>query len=220
MPCQPSEMRHPSEFFCIEFCSGSGGLTAALRAHGFRQSFGVDNASLKRPKAPILQVDLSTPACRPLLSRWLASPSLCYIHVGPPCGTAARARERRMSRTAHGPPPLRSAIFPDGLPDLSGFDKARVVRANALYATTAWLAVEAHSRDVLLRDVLFTAIFGPLLRGLTHPTTSAPLSPALTSKIVLLAVVVPSGFVSSAISHSSRLSANCATARMHTFLGS
>ena len=38
-----------------------------------------------------------------------------------------------MSKKKHGPPPLRSSRFPDGLPHLRGPSKTRVHKANILY---------------------------------------------------------------------------------------
>ena len=63
---------------------------------------------------------------------------LVYVHMGPPCGTASRAREIRASRSSHGPPPLRSTQFPEGLPRLTGPNKTRVDQANRLIAFMPW----------------------------------------------------------------------------------
>lgn len=67
--------------------------------------------------------------CKPLL----------WVHFGTPCGTASKARSRRMSATSHGPPPLRSELFPLGLPKLPGNNLARVRSANILYSFTCKL---------------------------------------------------------------------------------
>ena len=53
------------------------------------------------------------------------------MHLAPPCGTASAARNIQP-----GPPPLRSARFPMGLPNLGFVQRQRVGKANFLYAWT------------------------------------------------------------------------------------
>eukprot|EP00435_Cladocopium_sp_Y103_P042429 s357_g11.t1 len=59
------------------------------------------------------------------------------IHLGLPCGTCSRARERELPahlRDQHSaPPPLRSAQFLMGVPDLKGINLAKVQASNVLY---------------------------------------------------------------------------------------
>ena len=59
------------------------------------------------------------------------------VHIAPPCGTASRARERQLSPTHHGPKPLRSSKFPEGLPWLGPAGRARVDAANCIYNSCA-----------------------------------------------------------------------------------
>ena len=63
---------------------------------------------------------------------------ILFIHLAPPCGTASRARERRISsfrrRGLKEPKPLRSDMRPDGNPGLSGRDKLKTETANILYS--------------------------------------------------------------------------------------
>ena len=49
-----------------------------------------------------------------------------------------------------GPKPLRDALFPDGLPTLSGNDKRRVECANILYDFLSEVALICHTKDVLI----------------------------------------------------------------------
>ena len=63
-------------------------------------------------------------------------PTLCGVHLGPPCGTASKAREIRRKRGPD-PRPLRSPNFPDGIPGLGGLARAKVLAANTLYRLTA-----------------------------------------------------------------------------------
>ena len=85
-----------------------------------------------------------------------------HIHFAPPCGTALRARNKPVPRKqraqgAPQPPPLRSAAFPEGLPDLwidpiqlpfTQGDRVKVEGANTLYAFVAKLAQWCIEKDV------------------------------------------------------------------------
>eukprot|EP00435_Cladocopium_sp_Y103_P035364 s4056_g9.t1 len=86
-----------------EVFSGIGGLTAAMRRIGLRNSVGVDAHVTKRVKAPIIRLDLTTTHGIELLWRILSSPSVVAVHLGPPCGTSSRARD---IRRPHGTPRL------------------------------------------------------------------------------------------------------------------
>ena len=59
------------------------------------------------------------------------------FHAAPPCGTASRARDRAMSSTQHGPPPLRLERYPLGMPWLTGLLKDKVESANQIYMLLA-----------------------------------------------------------------------------------
>ena len=100
----------------------------------FTDSFGVDH-KVTRPKSQVVCLDLQRPEHQELAFQWASDPKCVWIHFGIPCGTSSRARDRRMSKTSHGPPPLRSASFPNGLPPhmLSPNMLARVRAANRLY---------------------------------------------------------------------------------------
>ena len=133
----------------IELCCGSAGLTAACARLGFR-AFGVDwkrNKS-KKPKHHILNLDLTVPANQRFIKELIASGRVGGIHMGPPCGTASRARDRPLRGKARKagirrPMPLRSAKFPLGLPNIKGVAKERVRMANILYKFCSEVAVLA-----------------------------------------------------------------------------
>ena len=80
-------------------------------------------------------MDLSDPNAQKLILQWACDPRCVWVHMGVPCGTASRARDIKMSKTQHGPPPLRSSEYPDGLPasQLSPSNLARLRAANRLY---------------------------------------------------------------------------------------
>ena len=88
---------HAGEFFCIELFAGSAGVTFAMK-HFFKQSFGVDHKS-GAAKARVVCLDLTITTNQDCL----------WVHSGVPCGTASKARQIRMSKKKHGPPPLRIA---------------------------------------------------------------------------------------------------------------
>ena len=66
--------------------------------------------------------------------------NIAWLHFAPACGTASRAREKRLPKLegvgVAVPQPLRSGQFPRGLPGLKGLDAIRVDAANAVYANT------------------------------------------------------------------------------------
>ena len=130
--------------FAIELCCGSANLSLALRDVGI-EAVGVDyvrNAS--KPRAPCVQLDLTSQGGQDLLWQLLRTSRAAYVHCAPPCGTASRARER-----PGGPPPLRSAQYPEGLPGLTGLNADRVASANAIYSFVSEFCTECHNRGVL-----------------------------------------------------------------------
>ena len=80
-------------------------------------------------------MDLSDANAQKLILQWVCDPRCVWVHMGVPCGTASRASDIKMSKTQHGPPPLRSFEFPDGLPasQLSPSNLARLRAPNRLY---------------------------------------------------------------------------------------
>ena len=120
-----------SGYFCIELFCGSGNLTFAMK-HFFPDSFGVDHKVAKQ-RVKVICLDLTRNDHQALVIDWATSGKCLWVHFGVPCGTASRARFKRMNKTHHGPPPLRSARWPDGLPRVSGVNLARLRAANRLY---------------------------------------------------------------------------------------
>jgi hypothetical protein len=134
--------KSPSEpVYAIEICCGHAGLTAALVDVGF-QGIGIDwKGNKHHPVIPILQLDLTDPADQEQLMHLLATHNVKYVHMGPPCGTYTRARDKPIS--AHllkagcpNPQPLRSEQYPAGLPNLHNegkeIDLVKVEKANVL----------------------------------------------------------------------------------------
>ena len=123
---------------CIEF---SAGLTAALRRHGFRSSFGIDKIVKAGSKAPVIKLDLCDQSSRALAQEWLQHKNMVYAHFGVPCGTASRAREIYIE---DGPKPLRSSLESDGISTLDVLDLERVLLANQIYETACMFIILCH----------------------------------------------------------------------------
>ena len=95
---------------------------------------------LTDPLAPVTLLDLTDVWHQEILRDILNHHPPDYIHLGMPCGTASRAREKPISHHqrqmgAPNPPPLRSATHPLGLPHINPATTAgiRLAKANQLY---------------------------------------------------------------------------------------
>ena len=117
---------------------GTAGVCAQFKKRGGR-ALGIDH-HLKRTrlKAAAVKLDLTQPWVQNLIEREVELGRVHAIHLGPPCGTASRARnipvKRKLrSKGAPNPKPLRSSKFPLGFPWLKGVNKAKVAAANCLY---------------------------------------------------------------------------------------
>ena len=147
---KPAQVEHSfvdEGAFGIEFCSGTGGLTAQLRVFGLPASFGVDHKVKAGAKAPICKLDLTDDKSVELALSWVAHPNCKYVHLGVPCGTCSRAREIVLDEFS--PLPLRDEDHPDGLPNLSEKDQARVDLANAVYAAAVRIILCADANNKL-----------------------------------------------------------------------
>lgn len=122
-----------TDLYSVELFCGTAGLTACMRTW-MPSSFGVDH-QVTKPKAKVLKLDLLDPKSQKLVMQWITDPKCVWVHFGVPCDTSSRARNIRMSKRNHGPPPLRSSLFPNGLPPkyLSSLNLLRLRSANRLY---------------------------------------------------------------------------------------
>lgn len=96
--------------------------------------------------------------------------NIAAIWIAPSCGTASRARERRLPQLqklgVEVPVPLRSENQPDQLDGLDGTNKVKVEKANMLYS-----AVEQITRTAC-RACIFTGIENP---GNSHYWGTTPM---------------------------------------------
>lgn len=79
---------------------------------------------------------------------------IVLIHLAPPCGTASRARERKIKpfakRGFKEPKPLRTDQHPDGIPGLQGKDKRKTEVANILYGVVRDIAILAKRLGIFI----------------------------------------------------------------------
>ena len=146
-----SQQRNSDLPLFVEIFAGKGSFSRALAQAGF-SVLSVDHDGSKAV-VPIVTLDLTSASGQAILWDILASPNLAGVHLGLPCGTASRARERPVAAAlqaqgAPNPPPLRSAIWPLGLPGLSEFHQAKVNSANCLYRLAVEILVYCNRRNV------------------------------------------------------------------------
>ena len=134
----------------LELCAGSAGLCASLHRVGL-EATGVDHTkNSHRPKHTVVNLDLSRDSGKQVILRVLQHPRLVYVHMGPPCGTASRAREIRR-KWKFCPKPLRSKAFPRGLPTLKQTDPRSLLKVNAanrIYELCATIAKRCSTRGI------------------------------------------------------------------------
>ena len=140
--------------FLLELFCGTAGVCAQFRTQGGR-ALGVDH-HLKRAKlkAAAVQLDLTQQWVQDLIVKEITLGRVSGIHLGPPCGTASKARNipikrKLVKRGAPNPQPLRSSAYPLGFPWLKGLNKVKVQAANCLYEFSANLVMLCEKYDVL-----------------------------------------------------------------------
>ena len=130
----------------IEIFCGSARVTASLKELGLSQSFGVDH-DVRKAESTAKRLDLTLKSDQELFLQWMQSPLVVGIFIAPPCGTCSMARYIKLrdakGRAMHGPIPLRSQQFPEGLPGLTGKNRARVSAANRFYDFVSTVILQA-----------------------------------------------------------------------------
>ena len=128
----------------IELCAGSAPLSAVAQKQGF-QVFPIDfHRNRFSPKCRIIEIDMTHPESAGLLNSMVTEIKRVALHMGLPCGTCSRARERpisalQKSKGAPEPAPLRSHEALLGLDNLSNNDRVKVEAANKVYRTAVQL---------------------------------------------------------------------------------
>ncbi|CAE7578571.1 unnamed protein product [Symbiodinium sp. CCMP2592] len=156
----PSATRVPrpvrdSRPWALEVFAGSAVLSKAWIRAGFRV-LAID-ICVRGAQVPIAPLDLTSASGLKIFWDLVAKLQPEAIHVGVPCGTASRAREKRLPASvvaagAPEPQPLRDALNPLGLPSLSpgSLDALRVTKANQLYELSLDIALFCASRDIVV----------------------------------------------------------------------
>ena len=133
-------------YYCIELFCGSGNVTFAM-THFFPDSFGVDHKVAKQ-RVKAICLDLTQEDHQDLVSKWAVSDKCLWVHFGVPCGTASKARFKRLNKKHHGPPPLRSSRWPNGLPGVVGTNLVRLRAANRLYRYMSELILKLQAAGI------------------------------------------------------------------------
>ena len=126
----------------IEVFAGTARLSKVAKDSGF-QVLPVDKTSARASQIYIAQYDLADPdALQNLLDLIKEEKQkIVAIHLAPACGTASKAREKKLVTLAKQgfkiPGPLRSQQKPMGLDGLEGLDKVRTETANLVYSASA-----------------------------------------------------------------------------------
>ena len=137
-----------SDIYVLEIFAGTARLTKSLKQKGFK-ALAFDRTTNRSEGQTIFETDLSNKDEVEALLDFirLKAFQIAFSHFAPPCGTASRARGKRLkflrSQNIKEPMPLRSDDFPDGFHWLSGSDKLRTEAANVLYEHTVLLAQTA-----------------------------------------------------------------------------
>ena len=141
------------DLFVLELFAGTARLTQCFGRHGFK-AMAFDNTSKRSEGQSILEFDLSNRDGIDSLLSFIESNAarIALIHLAPPCGTASRARTKKLKwlkvHNLKEPKPLRDDKFPNGFPWLKGSDKKRTEIANILYENCVYVIHAAIRLDI------------------------------------------------------------------------
>jgi hypothetical protein len=126
----------------VEIFAGTARLSKVAREHGLG-ILPVDKTAARASQIFIANYDLTSPEEMSSLLCLLETEKdrILAIHLAPACGTASKAREKKLwnfrNKGFKVPGPLRSKAKPMGLDSLAGLDKIRTESANIVYSATA-----------------------------------------------------------------------------------
>ena len=126
----------------VEIFAGTARLSKIAREHGIG-ILPVDKTAARASQVFIANYDLTDPEEVAALMTLLETEKerILAIHLAPACGTASKAREKKLvsfrNKGFKVPVPLRSKAKPMGLDQLAGLDKIRTEAANIVYSATA-----------------------------------------------------------------------------------
>ena len=148
------EGKNISELLVVEIFAGTARLSKTAREAGF-QVLPVDKSSARATQIFVASYDVTIPEQLEALIELLETEAqrILAVHLAPACGTASRAREKKLASFAKRgfkiPGPLRSAEKPLGLDGLQGLDKIRTESANLVYSATAVLVRKCLELNIL-----------------------------------------------------------------------
>ena len=118
----------------LEVFAGSCRFSKACKELGLRV-LAIDKDPKRAENFPVAAFDLTKPHDCQTVCKFAETErdNICWAHFAPSCGTASKARERRVQGVANPPRPLRSESYPDGLQGLSEREEERVKEANKSY---------------------------------------------------------------------------------------
>ena len=126
------------DLIVVEICAGSARLTKVAREAGFN-GIAIDHTDKRSCGIDICIFELEDETQVNDLCNFIEqqADNIAAIWVAPSCGTASKARERRVPQLRKlgikEPIPLRSIELPDQIDGLQGTDKIKVEKANLLY---------------------------------------------------------------------------------------
>ena len=138
----------------LEIFAGTARLSKVARDTGL-QTLPIDKTANRASQIFIAQYDLTEPESLQAVLDILHTEKdrILAVHLAPACGTASRAREKKLSafvkRGFKVPGPLRSTKKPMGIDGLSGLDKVRTETANIVYEATAKIVEVCYSLQIL-----------------------------------------------------------------------
>ena len=165
-----------SDLIFVEICAGSARLTRTARDAGFT-GIAVDHSTSRSCGIDICIFELEDQKQVDELCAFLTAEAenIAAVWIAPSCGTASKARERRLPQLKkvgiEVPIPHRSLEQPDQLDGLEGTNKLKVEKANMLYA-----AVEQIARTCCLAHI-FTGLENP---GNSHYWNTTPMRNIIT----------------------------------------
>ena len=121
----------------LELFSGSGKLSAAMRKRGFSIFAVGHDFNQHRQHVSTISLNLQRESDQKVVLSMLDIAPVAQTHMGLPCGTCSRAREKALPHHLGSlifiAPPLRDADNLLGFKSLTGSNKAKVDSANILY---------------------------------------------------------------------------------------
>ena len=119
----------------LEIFAGSCRFSKACKNLGFRV-LAVDKNPKRAENFPVASYDLTRPHDFSTVCKFAEAEQndLLVAHFAPSCGTASKARERKVPGITNPPRPLRSESYPDGLAGLTQQESQQVLEANASYS--------------------------------------------------------------------------------------